>query len=93
MPLYEYRCAACGKRTEQLVLAGDSATTPICPCGSHDLTRLLSTFAAHGAHKSEGGLGDFPCGEGACESPEACGMNGAPCGMGAGGFGGMGDDF
>ena len=33
MPIYEYRCAACGGRVE--VLVRSRATTPTCPeCGS-----------------------------------------------------------
>lgn len=83
MPLFEYRCGACGRRSEELVLAGDAATAPACPaCGAAGMTRLLSTFAAHGSHKAEGGA-DL-CGEGACPTPDACGTG--ACGMG--GFGG-----
>ncbi|MBK9968573.1 MAG: zinc ribbon domain-containing protein [Holophagales bacterium] len=66
MPVYEYRCRACGKKTEDLVLAGDAAGyVPECAhCGSGDLGRLLSTFAAHGGDKSSAPstppLGDGP---------------------------------
>ena len=43
MPIYEYRCQACGNRFEQLILR---STTPACPsCQSHDLERLISLFA------------------------------------------------
>jgi putative FmdB family regulatory protein len=87
MPLYEYRCKACGKKTEDLVLAGDAADyVPECAhCGSGDLARLLSTFAAHGGDKGAASL-DAPCGMGACESGDmsSCGMGG--CGMGGGDF-------
>ena len=90
MPLFEYRCRSCGRKTEELVLAGDTESAPVCACGSADLTRLLSTFAAHGVHKAES---DFPCGDGACPEPDACGTGEAPCGMGAcgmsGGFDGL----
>jgi putative FmdB family regulatory protein len=42
VPLYEYRCAACGHEFEALVAIG---ATPDCPrCGSASLERLLSTF-------------------------------------------------
>ena len=88
MPVYEYRCSACGKKTEDLVLAGDVADyVPECQhCGSGDLSRLLSTFAAHGGDKA-GAAMDGPCGMGACETGDmsACGMGG--CGMGGGDFG------
>ena len=80
MPVYEYRCAGCEGTTEQLVLAGDVASTPVCPsCGSRDLKRLLSTFAA----QSTSGGGSRPassfdpataCGGGPCATPGACGM-------------------
>jgi putative FmdB family regulatory protein len=73
MPLLEYRCAACEKTSEVLVLAGDEDIGASCPaCGSRDLTRLLSTFAAHAG---SGGSRETapPCGEGACGMPGMCG--------------------
>ena len=85
MPVYEYQCKQCGKKTEDLVLAGDAAEyVPECShCGSGDLARLLSTFAAHGGDKA-GASVDSPCGMGACEMGDmsSCGMGG--CGMGGG---------
>ena len=43
MPLYEYRCLACGHQFEALVRAHD---TPACKtCQSTQLERLLSMFA------------------------------------------------
>ncbi len=92
MPLFEYRCSQCGKKSEEIVLAGDTVSAPKCPsCGSRKMTRLLSTFAAHGSSKSEGGdLGDLPCGEDACANADSCGM-GEGCGMD--GMGGMGGGF
>jgi putative FmdB family regulatory protein len=42
MPLYEYRCEACGHEFELLVSAG---RTPTCSnCGGEQLERLLSSF-------------------------------------------------
>ena len=44
MPVYEYRCRACGHECEQLVLPSSAPAT--CPrCQSNDLERLLSLFA------------------------------------------------
>jgi putative FmdB family regulatory protein len=41
MPIYEYRCGACGERVE--VLVRSSATTPTCPdCGSLLSDKLFS---------------------------------------------------
>ena len=45
MPIYEYRCEACGKRSSAL-LGSWSAPDPPCPkCGEARLQRLVSTFA------------------------------------------------
>jgi putative FmdB family regulatory protein len=45
MPIYEYRCSACGKRSSTL-LATYSSPDPACPhCGKPELKRLVSTFA------------------------------------------------
>ncbi len=82
MPMFEYRCGDCGARTEELVLAGDSAQAPICgTCGSHDLSRLLSTFAAQSSgngptNKSAGFDAVTACGGGACRMPDVCGAGG-----------------
>jgi putative FmdB family regulatory protein len=44
MPLYEYRCLACGHQFEALVRPGGDA--PACPeCSRADLERLLSVPA------------------------------------------------
>jgi putative FmdB family regulatory protein len=45
MPIYEYRCDACGKRSSAL-LPSFSSPDPVCPhCGKPALKRLVSTFA------------------------------------------------
>jgi putative FmdB family regulatory protein len=43
MPLYEFRCTACGREFEALVRAGESKPCPACGCES--VERLLSLFA------------------------------------------------
>ena len=44
MPLYEYRCLACGHQFELLILK--SSEPPACPsCASDSLERILSMFA------------------------------------------------
>lgn len=77
MPLLEYRCGACSKTTEVLVLAGDIAAKPACTsCGSQRMERLLSTFAAHAAGGSSSARSfdpDTACGGGACRMPDVCG--------------------
>lgn len=40
MPIYDFKCRACGKKFDELVKLGE---TPDCPsCGSSDLERLFS---------------------------------------------------
>jgi putative FmdB family regulatory protein len=46
MPIYEYRCAGCGREFELLVR---SSTIPACPeCGGRELKKKLSAFAIGG---------------------------------------------
>ncbi len=42
MPIYEYRCAACGRSFERLVHGQQAVACPACD--STDVTRLLSLF-------------------------------------------------
>jgi putative FmdB family regulatory protein len=47
MPIYEYRCRQCGKRTTRLVLSISAPPEQTCQhCHSADLERLLSRFAS-----------------------------------------------
>jgi putative FmdB family regulatory protein len=47
MPIYEYRCLACQKRSTILVLSLANQSAAICKhCGSAKLERLMSRFAA-----------------------------------------------
>ncbi len=44
VPIYEYRCAACEERFEELLPA--AAAAPRCPrCNSEEVVRLISQFA------------------------------------------------
>ena len=47
MPIYEYRCADCGKRPSIFFKSLTAVeTSPACPlCGGHHLTRLISRTA------------------------------------------------
>ena len=50
MPIYEYQCEACGKRSSALLGSWDSPD-PGCPhCGEKRLRRMVSTFATTGRH-------------------------------------------
>jgi putative FmdB family regulatory protein len=57
VPIYEYRCEECGKRSSLLV--GFSSPDPACPhCGKPGLRRLVSTFATVSSGDSDGGGDD-----------------------------------
>jgi putative FmdB family regulatory protein len=61
VPIYEYRCSACGKRSSAL-LASFSTPDPACPrCGKAELKRLVSTFAT--VRSDDGGGDDFGSGD------------------------------
>ncbi len=43
MPIYEYRCLACRRVSEFLILSQSDTFEPVCPrCSSTDLERVLS---------------------------------------------------
>ena len=53
MPLFDYRCRACGREFEALVRPQDTAP-PGCPaCHGTDLERQLPTFAVSSAEKTQ----------------------------------------
>ena len=55
MPIYEYRCDECRKKSSAL-LASYSTSDPPCPfCGKPALKRLVSTFATVSSGDSDGG--------------------------------------
>ena len=48
MPIYEYRCKSCGRKSTRFLRSISKAIDPICShCGSADLSRLPSAFAVH----------------------------------------------
>jgi putative FmdB family regulatory protein len=63
MPIYEYRCEECGKRSTSL-LPSYSSPDPPCPhCGKPALRRLVSNFATVSSGEGDGG-DDFDDGGG-----------------------------
>jgi putative FmdB family regulatory protein len=63
MPIYEYRCDDCGKRSSSL-LASYSTPDPACPfCGQPGLRRQVSSFATVSSGETDGG-GDYEGGDG-----------------------------
>jgi putative FmdB family regulatory protein len=74
MPIYEYRCRACGHTSEEL-RAPDRADAPVtCACGGSDTVRLPSLVARSGAG---GAAGELPMAGGA-----TAGGGGGCCGGG-----------
>ncbi len=74
MPIFAYRCRACGKEFQTLVMSGE---TPVCSaCASVDLDQQLSLIAS----PSKGG--DTGASEGGEMAACGAGMGGC-CGGGA----------
>jgi putative FmdB family regulatory protein len=60
VPIYEYRCRACGKDFEQLV---SGQATVACPrCAGRDVSRLLSTFGLKSGDMFTPSAGGGGCG-------------------------------
>lgn len=58
MPIYEYRCKSCGRRSSILFRSFSLVGEPACThCGSVDMTRLVSRFAV--ARSEESRLDDL----------------------------------
>lgn len=57
MPVFEFRCRACGQRFEDLLSWREVEEGKVrCPrCGSERVERLLSSFAVAGRQQSSGG--------------------------------------
>jgi len=48
MPVYEFLCLECRRRTSLFVRSRSQSATPVCEhCGSRQLQRLISSFAYH----------------------------------------------
>lgn len=78
MPLYEFHCKKCGKDSELLVRSSDWKGTACPSCGSTQLVKKLSVFAA--AKESGPSMPACgPCGghvhSGGCCGGGACGLN------------------
>lgn len=70
MPIYEFRCAKCGEKFEELC---STQARPVCPkCGVNEVERLFSPFATksgndfHGSTTGAGGCAG--CAGGSCAS-------------------------
>ncbi len=50
MPIYEYRCAKCGKAFEDLIRNKADEEALRCPsCGAKDVVKQMSAFGVQGA--------------------------------------------
>ncbi|MBU1072915.1 zinc ribbon domain-containing protein [bacterium] len=63
MPMYEFKCVACGAEFEELVTMAEVAAGEVpCPaCASKQVERQISTFACGGESVVDAG-GDGGCG-------------------------------
>ncbi len=53
MPIYEYGCPDCRRRTS-LLIRGSETAEPVCQhCGGRRLSRLISSFAFHKSMQSK----------------------------------------
>lgn len=67
MPLYEYRCGACGKEFEAYKRLSDGKAEEVCPaCGGSSRKLGISLFRAGGSSAAPGGSS---CGAGPRRSP------------------------
>lgn len=63
MPIYEYACAPCGKRFEEIVVRSSAEADVKCPaCGSPAVSRQLSRPAATRLAGGGGSAPPPPCG-------------------------------
>jgi putative FmdB family regulatory protein len=63
MPVYEFFCPACRKKSSFLVRSASSFEPKCSICGSTDVARIISTFACHKSlktiHEESGEPGKF----------------------------------
>lgn len=66
MPIFEFECAECGKRFEELVRSANAVDEVVCPgCRSQSVRKKISTFAAK---VSGGSASSYGASAAACSS-------------------------
>jgi putative FmdB family regulatory protein len=68
VPIYEFECANCRKRFEELFRSSSDVKAPPCPkCKGRKTRRLLSVFGMGGGSRSSGGGSSCgSCSRGSC---------------------------
>lgn len=67
MPIFEFECTECGRPFEELVRSASAVGEVVCPaCGSQQIQKKISTFAAKVAGSGSFSAGSFS------NSPAAC---------------------
>jgi putative FmdB family regulatory protein len=68
MPIFEYRCEACGEEFEKLVMGSRKVKCPAC--GSKKITKKFSVFGMSGVEKPFAGSssGCTSCAKSTCSS-------------------------
>ena len=64
MPIYEFVCMECESHYEELVPMGATADCP--DCGSENVRKQFSVFAAHGVESGPASFGGGGCCGGSC---------------------------
>ena len=68
MPIFEYRCEACGEKLETLVRRDADIPTECPSCGAKgSMKKQFSTFSA-----GVGGSSAPSCADGSCSMPASC---------------------
>ncbi len=63
MPLYEYRCEACGNVFEKIARWSEADRSPFCPqCQSDNTRRKVSTFASTSSSSAYNAAPSSSCG-------------------------------
>ncbi len=55
MPIFEFKCEACGREFERVVFGSDEQSAPCPECGSDNTKKQLSVFSCTGM--TDGGIG------------------------------------
>ena len=83
MPIYDYKCEACGESFDELVKLGTPASDVECPeCGEYRATQLFSATSSAGGVVRAASRGFVPSEPApSCAPPSAPKPCGAPAGF------------